>query len=324
MRPLPSRWMWVLLGVIGLGALFGSPQPVWAGETKVIYEGQFVVPAGERFEGNIVLINGQVRIEPKAVVHGDVVVLGGLLEVKGRITGNITLVNGRAVLYATAQVQGDIVKINGELQRYPGARVEGAIHQGVKTAAGWTTSGEEDTGDKVLAWLARLVRGVVRTIGWSLLAMAVALLVPGALRRTGEAYVLHLRPALLLGVLVFVLLPIVGILLLITVIGIPIALLLFALAGVAWVFGLLALGWLLGERTFRALGYTQGHPVIVAGVGNLYLQALLSVLKIFPTFYFLVFLALGAAAIGVTLYTRFGTAMPENLDDWWNAIRELA
>ena len=124
------RWLPVLLGTL-LVALVAAGQAQAA--TSNNSENPVVVIAGdveiepEQVVDGIYLINGHARVFGR--VAGDVVVVDGDLVVRGQIDGNVAMVAGRAHLLAGSSVGGDITygdeapriartaRIGGEVQK---------------------------------------------------------------------------------------------------------------------------------------------------------------------------------------------------------------
>jgi uncharacterized RDD family membrane protein YckC/cytoskeletal protein CcmA (bactofilin family) len=71
----------------------------------------------------IVTISGHTTVN--GTVNGDVVVVAGSAEINGRITGDLVVVLGSAKLGPNAVVHHDVVVVGGPLDQAPGARIEG-------------------------------------------------------------------------------------------------------------------------------------------------------------------------------------------------------
>jgi len=82
-------------------------------------------PSVRTTSGNIVRFGNSVTIKEGQLIDGDVVNLGGDIEVKGHVTGNVTAVGGDVMLSSTARVDGDVVCISGTLTEEPGSSVGG-------------------------------------------------------------------------------------------------------------------------------------------------------------------------------------------------------
>jgi hypothetical protein len=79
---------------------------------------RYNAPAALRARGPAAVAEGQV-------VDGDVAVLQGPLDVRGRIAGSVVVVNGDVSLGAASVIDGDLVVVGGALRAEEGARVGG-------------------------------------------------------------------------------------------------------------------------------------------------------------------------------------------------------
>lgn len=206
--------------------------------------------------GNIMRVGNDITIEEDQTVAGDVLAVGGDVNVMGHVEGDVVSMGGDIRLESTARVDGDVVCMGGNLHEEDGAVVGG---QRV-TAAG----GRETTKRRVEERVHGTSRGLVGAIIWALItfgvAWAFASIAPGRTaaavemvkREPGAATVVGFLTLLLAGPL-FLVIIILGVLLCITIIGIPLAL-------AAWcAYGLLiALTWV--------WGYVVGVTVLGQGV----------------------------------------------------------
>jgi hypothetical protein len=70
---------------------------------------------------------GPVRIQISEVVEGDVAALNGPLTVAGRIEGSVVMVNGDVVIEPDGAITGDVLVVGGDVIGEEGARVGGEI-----------------------------------------------------------------------------------------------------------------------------------------------------------------------------------------------------
>jgi hypothetical protein len=162
------------------------------------------------------------------VVHGDVVVVDGPIDVTGHVSGSVVSVSGRVTVGPNAQILGDVIA-RGRIRIDEGARVDGRIR--ANTAFAWRTPIE--------------VFGPFAT--W--LAVAVSTLVLGALLlllapRGGDAVAAAALGSPLasggIGLGVFVALPVLAALAVVSLVGLPLgvalllSLLLLYSVGFAW------------------------------------------------------------------------------------------
>jgi len=73
----------------------------------------------------IVKFGSDVVVEEDEEIDGDVVALGGTIEVRGTVTGNVVAIGGDVDIFSTGDVEGDAVSIGGQVIKRGGAVVRG-------------------------------------------------------------------------------------------------------------------------------------------------------------------------------------------------------
>ena len=86
--------------------------------------------AVESHEGSLVVFGGAVTIEPDSTVNGDVVLMGGTVEIGGHVNGNVVGIGGAVRLNEAAIVNGDVFTLGAALRREEGAVVNGQVVNG--------------------------------------------------------------------------------------------------------------------------------------------------------------------------------------------------
>ena len=206
-----------------------------------------------------------VTVESDEIVHNDLVILFGDLEIYGEVVGNIVVVMGDVYVHDGAVVTGDVLVVGGEVEREEGARIVGEV---TRTSSRLGHLFTDDWRARDLSWLHRERYGaggaVLKLVEFLVLALAGSLLLAprlprltaGLRRKPGKSIllgVLSLLAALLLVVPAALLL----ILLLLTVVGIPVAVLVvLALVGVGFVAWLIPL-YTFSRYTFEARGMNR-------------------------------------------------------------------
>lgn len=266
--------------------------------------------------------SGMVRMFSDAEVHegerveGDVVAVFGDVRVDGQVSGNVVAVGGSVRLAPGARIDGDAVAVGGVLDQPAGATVGGEsvslgflpLHWGVPTLGMML-------GTVLVGWLLSLF------MGWVLF-----LLFPSRMLRTAVTASQRTGGSLVLGLISGPLLVIAIVLLMVTVIGIPIAVLLPLLYLLGLWAGQLALTYALGCRlTRRRLGEGDLMMPLVAGtvfVATFFVLGTLlggpeGAIRTIALFFSLlgVLLVMGLSLIGVGafLLSRLGTR-PRGLD----------
>lgn len=231
------------------------------------------VKAGERVDGDVVALAGNVRVagevsgavvavlgsislEKGAKVDGDAVsVLGGLRSA-GEVTGSAVSVLGGFRLIDSARVGGDAVCVGGTVEDSDSSSVAGQV-----VSLGFLPL---TLGMPVLTTvLAFIALGWVLSIffGWIFAA-----LFPGRLARVGITSSRRTLMSIVVALVAGLCWPVAAILLISTIIGAPIGILLFVLVPVAQYAGQLAGTYVLGSKLLRRrLGEGAALGPIVAG-----------------------------------------------------------
>lgn len=212
--------------------------------------GDVTVPAGES-HGVVVVIDGNLVVEGSATT---VVVVSGRADLEAATVETLVVVDGVAELGPGTRVTGDVHLIESDIVRDPDAIVDGSIESG--------------TGDFSRGfWIV----GVMFMIGWAIMtviaALALAAVAPGFARGAGRTITSGLGRTILAGLVLWVVVPVIGVLLFATLLGIPAALVIwFAVLPAVGFIGLLVAGVRLGEYV---TGGTEGigHPYSAAFVG---------------------------------------------------------
>lgn len=238
-------------------------------------------------------VNGRVRGESVAIL-GDTVI-------NGEVEGEVVNVMGRVQLGPEAHVHGNLVAVGGQLDRAPGARIDGDVQE--VAFMGNNTY----VADGLRAWIRRcLLMGRPLAFGehlgwaWSLAIGAlafycfIALLFPKAVVKCTET--LETRPGLsiIAAVLSLLLAPILAIVLSVTVVG-PVLLGLFLFF--ASIFGKVVFFAWFGRRMTLPMGVKlPALAVLVGGLVTLFIYVI-------PVIGFLFQKVAGILGLGVVIYT---------------------
>ena len=260
-------------------ALLTIPALVLLIQTAAVAQSAPQDPTTYRLTGTRLAIAQDVRIERDEEVSDVAIVVGGNLDVAGRVRDGIVVVGGDLRLAPTADVRGDIVLVGGTLTRDPGARQIGNVNYvnvgNWSSRIGWWPTirlGEFGRWLSLAATLARVS---------SLAVLMLALLVVARTRvaRVGRAALAEPMRAFLVGFaaeIFFVpLLIAASISLVITIVGIPFVAVLvpIAIASLifAFVLGFTSLACRLGEWIEDRLGWQPGNAYVATGIGFLLL-----------------------------------------------------
>jgi hypothetical protein len=233
-----------------------------------------VAPAGEDDEGRLrvridtddaadkrnsgdddeqVSFGRDVTVESDEIVHNDLVILFGDLEVYGEVVGNVVVIMGDVYVRDDAVITGDVLVVGGEVEREDGARIVGEVtrtssHLGGLFKNGWDAADLHFLEDKPFG----IDDALLKLLEFLALAMAGAFLLAARIPRFTAG--LRLRPwrSLLVGFLTLLAAALLAIpaalilfLLLLTLVGIPVVILtVLALVGLGFA------AWLIPLYTF--------------------------------------------------------------------------
>jgi hypothetical protein len=271
-----------------------------------------------RTRKEVFMIGRHVEIGVFEKVLGDVIVLGGGVEVHGSVGGNVVAIGHDIHVFSTGRVEGDAVTIGGSIVQDPGGTIRG---EWVDTSAFWPSQ-LLIFGGHPWTWFIIMLTGVVILLAASLITGVIA---PKNVDRVERQVRTRFGTSFLVGLATEVLLPIVIILLIITIVGIPVAAILLPITLV----GLLLLGFTgvakavggMAEKRGLRLG---GSSLALITVGVLILEAIPLLGRglglahdLFNPISFsaralggVVLFVAWTTGLGAALTTRFGTRTP--------------
>lgn len=229
-----------------------------------------------RLTGTRIAFGQDIRIERDEEVTDAAIVVGGSLDIEGRVRDGVVVVGGNLHLASTADVRGDVVLVGGTITRDPGAQLTGGVNyvsfgEWSRRNFGWWPSvrfGE------VGRWLS--LAGTVARISVLGVLMAMMLIVARApVARVGRAALAEPLRALVIGLVAEIffvpLLVAASIGLVLTIIGIPFVAVLVPIAIVilvfAFVLGFTALACRVGEWIEDRLGWQPGNAFVATAIG---------------------------------------------------------
>ena len=80
------------------------------------------IERGQVTRGDTVRFGGDVTVGRDERIEGDLVSIGGSIELDGEVTGDVVGIGGAVTLGPQAVVRGDLSVVGGSLARAPGAR----------------------------------------------------------------------------------------------------------------------------------------------------------------------------------------------------------
>ena len=229
-----------------------------------------------RLTGTRLAFGQDIRVERDEEVTDAAVVVGGDLEVHGRVRDGVVVVGGNLHLSSTADVRGDVVLVGGTLTRDPGAQITGSIDyvsfgEWTRRNFGWL--GTVRFGE-FPSWI--FLAGTLARFSVIAVLMALMLIIARApVARVGRSALAEPLRAFFIGfaaeVFFLPLLIAASIGLAVTIIGIPFVAILVPIAIVlavfAFVLGFTALACRLGEWIEDRLGWQPGNAFIATAIG---------------------------------------------------------
>ncbi|MBK8231622.1 MAG: hypothetical protein IT349_16085 [Candidatus Eisenbacteria bacterium] len=219
---------------------------------------------------DLVRFGEDIVIDEDQEIAGDVIAVGGDIEVRGQVHGDVVSIGGLVRVKPGGLVDGDVVSMGGKVDKAPGGHIGGS-----------------DIGLRLVPGLARLadggglsilVKGVVLGVALGLallLGWLVELFGAARSRSVAAQFQDHLWSSLGVGFGLFLLSGPAILLLVVTVIGIPVAVLLpFALL-LLFATGFVIVASQLGQRVVGFDGDTLGHRVKGLFAGLVLFAALL-------------------------------------------------
>ncbi|HUP00476.1 MAG TPA: hypothetical protein VM737_03020 [Gemmatimonadota bacterium] len=278
-------------------------------------------------QGDQVRIGGSIHVRADEVVDGDVVAVGGSVDVDGRVHGDVVAVGGSVELGPDAVVDGEVTSVGGTIERAPGARITGAVNEVAFGAPRFHFQPHFAMGP-FFTGIGGLIGTVIWIIFLGLLACLAYLLARRPIERMEYRVATSPWKAAAVGlaaqILFFPALFITIVILAISIIGIPL-LLLIPFALVALLLGILlgftAVAKHLGHAAERRFGWDHRNPYVslLVGLGLIMLVSFFGSaldvgggpLGVFATILtilgFLIQYVAWTVGFGVFLLTRFGT-----------------
>ena len=254
-----------------------------------MFQGDLTVPEGRVVQGDVVCLGGSVELSPGTVVQGDAVAVGGSVTVDegALVMGQAVAVLGTVDVARGAQVMGEHVQIG-----------MGKIFGGSTRRHGWLTSlGPFGLFPTVALFALIYLIGLVVLRTW-----------PERVRNVGFALFENPVRSFTVGFLCWLLLLPLVVLLAISIVGIPLILLLPVVIFLSIVVGLSSFAMRIGEAMPAGPGQRFVPPAAL-GMG----MAVLLLVTFVPWLGVSLLALLQFFALGASVGSRFGRALPPHL-----------
>ncbi len=224
------------------------PANALAADERVVVVGNVLVDRGETSK-DVYVANGDVTV--RGTVDGDIVVADGDVTIRGHVQGDVVTLAGTATLGRRGVVDGDVVYADKKPQVASGAQVGGKVEK--------LKVGDIGTAVKIGVWVAV-------TVSTFVLGLLLLLLFPRAADAVARTARARTGLSALVGVLAFILLPVIAFGVLFTVVGIPLGigllLALLPLYGLAYTASAFVVGRLVLKKTARILAFIVGLVIL--------------------------------------------------------------
>jgi hypothetical protein len=302
---MSTRRLGLLIGLalLSLGIPLGAQQSITIEKNIVVEEAET--------QDNIFTLGGTVLVEGR--VRENVMAVGGTITVGGEVGDSVVGIGSRILVKSTAVIKGDLVCLGGVLEKEPGCAIDGDT---VYFEAGTIRKEFFEKGllQGLLAFplvpIILLIKLIVFFV-WLFMASLGATLFPKPIVLASE----KMRGSFwavfgtgILALVVFSGLVIFFALLSVILIGVPFLLALIGAGLVIKLFGRLAVLHFIGDSFFRAFGSRRASVLGAVLLG----LVLLSLVGIIPIVGFLASFFLNIVGWGVTVRTKFGTT-----DNWF-------
>jgi hypothetical protein len=293
------RRSWLLLLTLVVLLLSGCAGEEAPGAVLTfIWGGAYDYGAGTPLPGDVLMIDGRLRLAEGARVEGSLFMLRGALESEGAIGGDAVILGGAASFAESARIAGNLDFASGIPVAVPPGVVAGQQTQRLAGIGPDALAPEEETGfDDFLRAL----------FSYLLLGLAAAWLAgrrPALFARVAEAAIQHPLVGGAVGLLAAAVTPALLVLMAFTVVLLPVTTLGIVLMLLVSSYAQVALGWALGQQFRRRWGWTERRATFA---GVVVLLVALWLLRQVPLLGDALFLLVLVVAIGAVLLTRFGT-----------------
>lgn len=179
------------------GLTLSLPQLTAQAQTAdgVIAREKYTLESGNVYNGNLVVLAGEVTLQHGSTVNGDVSLLSqGRVELNGVINGNVMIIAAEVNLGDSLEVRGNLSVCSANIKRSDGASISGSVSTGCNFTAAMNIQ-KGSTGNWGNSWFARtfanpflhLLQIIGTTLAVAALAGLAAVLMPRRLRRARDA-----------------------------------------------------------------------------------------------------------------------------------------
>jgi cytoskeletal protein CcmA (bactofilin family) len=268
--------------------------------STVVFSGEHRWEADMMLSGDLIIRAGDVVVDETALIQGNVIILGGELQLAGTVTGDLSVLGGSVQLEPSARINGDLRRSGGEL-----CGVETAVIQGDRLDRGALPLPDAPVrrGELFLRQLSAALLLAAAAATWAHRGRP-------TWTRINRTIQDHLPVTIAAGMLLLLVLPALLVMMAFTVVLLPLVILfsggVFLLGG----YGIAAVGYLVGEEIGRRIGWDLSPRWLAFG-GVMVLFFLVQI----PYLGDLLALVIAVALAGSLMLTRLGRRPFRPTDD---------
>lgn len=125
-----SRRYWLLLASIVLALLvLGAVSRYWVSTQEIDIESGLKLASeftlADDFSGDLVVMAGNIRLEPESRVQGDASLIGATISIDGTIDGDLTTMGDSLTLLPGSHISGDVSLVGSNVTL--GGRIDGSV-----------------------------------------------------------------------------------------------------------------------------------------------------------------------------------------------------
>jgi hypothetical protein len=284
---------------------------------RVVVGGTYTLQTGQTLTGDLVVIGGSGTTQPGSHVVGGVALIGGMLDISGEVDEDIFALGGIVTLGPTAVVHGDVITIGAIVNRSELAQVEGQVTEGTFDE-GFDLALPGVVLPPAIGRIDVPLRGwtplnMFFSVGWSVLkalvaaglAVLVVMLWPERAARVSRSATAQPVVAFLIGLVTSIFAATLIIVLAITICLSPISLIGAVVLAAAVILGWVGMGLAVGWRMAQAFK-RDWHPATQAGVGTLVVSLAVYAVALIPCVGMFFGMIVWMIGLGAVILTRFG------------------
>jgi len=277
---------------------------------QIVIANTYRLAAGDELVGNLAVIGGTATLAEGSSMTGDVFLTGGTLTISGTINGDIIAIGGAVNVDDSAVINGNISLIGATLKKSPIAKINGEITEQSPKFFDFDLSNPRVVNLPFTAAqspLTKMLQASLQALAMAALAVVLGLLFPLQIKRVADTITKEPLVTGGVGLLSFVVAPIILVLLTVTIILIPVTVIAALLLGLAFMFGWIAVGYEVGQR-IAALFKTTWHASISAGIGVLLLGLVTGFATLIPCIGWVIGFLVAILGLGAVVISRFGSS----------------